>query len=98
MIMCKHFIEWKELSSKRCIGSIYGNYSTVADAKLNCSSDSNCKGVTDAADCNGPFQDGCYHLCHQTAVLESNPGYSVYIKLGIQTFDSSTFVLVLLKL
>ena len=97
MIMCKHFIEWKKLSSKRCIGSIYGNFSTLADAKLNCISDSNCKGVYDAGDCNSPFQNHCYYLCHQTAALESNPGYPVYIKLGIQTYDSSTVVLVLYR-
>ena len=94
MIMCKHFIEWKELSSKRCIGSIYGNYSTLADAKLNCISDSNCKGVH-AEYAN---MQNIYHLCYQTAKLQSNlvlvqdPESFVYTKLGINTFDACTVV------
>ena len=93
---------------KRCIGNIYGNYSTKAEAKLKCISDSNCKEVyvqwlsnvqsVPKLFCNEITKSACYHLCHQTAALESNPGYPVYIKLGIQTFDSSTVVLVLLKL
>ena len=91
MIMCEHITEWKKLSSKRCTGSIYGNYSILADAKLNCISDSNCKGVH-AEYANHLHGNHLYHLCYHTGTLDSHSRSFVYTKLGINTFDSCTVV------
>ena len=87
------------LEYKRCIGGTYGNFSKLADAKLYCMSDSNCEGIT-TRQCYKD-KNNRYHLCRQTETLGSptEPMYPcVYTKLGIQTFYSSTVVLVVLKL
>ena len=83
---------------KRCIGNIYGNYSgnwdPLTDAKIDCISDPNCKGVY-VEYCDREYPG--IHLCHQTAELESNSRSCVYSKLGI-IFESCTEVLVSVKL
>ena len=92
--MLYKFTEWKQLKNKRCIGRIYGNYSgnweSFTDAKLDCKSDSNCKGLYVDEECRSDDEYHRYHLCNQTAALESDSGSCLYTKLGINIFESCT--------
>ena len=69
--------EYIRQDSKECHSYRYGNYSTLEDAKSQCTIDIDCQGVYDES-CAGITE--LYHLCPWKEQLGTNTSSCVYTK------------------